>query len=273
MVHTIHGLAFTASTNPAINWLYKMLEKRAAPLTTRIVCVADAMREQSLSAGIGQPDQYITIYSGMETEPFLHPPISRDQVRQSLGLNDQHLVIGTIARLFDLKGHDDLLQIAPELCAEFPALRLLWVGDGLLRGKFEAEMSRMGLRDRFILTGMVPPQRVPELTAAMDILVHPSRREGLARALPQAGLAGIPAIAYDIDGNREGVRDGMTGTVIPPFDVEKLLQAIRTLVEDESLRHRTGTAGREFALGRFDAKVMVQSLDRLYGEISKPKTE
>jgi glycosyltransferase involved in cell wall biosynthesis len=273
VVHTIHGLAFTASTNPAINWLYKMLEKRAAPLTTRIVCVADAMREQSLSAGIGQPDQYITIYSGMETEPFLHPPISRDQVRQSLGLNDQHLVIGTIARLFDLKGHDDLLQIAPKLCAEFPALRFLWVGDGLLRGKFEAEMSRMGLRDRFILTGMVPPQRVPELTAAMDILVHPSRREGLARALPQAGLAGIPAIAYDIDGNREGVRDGVTGTVIPPFDVEKLLQAIRTLVEDESLRHRTGTAGREFALGRFDAKVMVQSLDRLYGEISKPKTE
>jgi len=273
VVHTIHGLAFTASTNPAINWIYKMLEKRAAPLTTRIVCVADAMREQSLAAGIGRPEQYVTIYSGMETEPFLNPPTPREQVRSSLGITNENIVVGTIARLFDLKGHDDLLQIAPQLCGQFPNLRFLWVGDGLLRPRLEAEMNRLGLRDRFILTGMVPPQRVPKLTAAMDLLVHPSRREGLARALPQAGLAGIPAIAYDIDGNREGIRDAVTGMVLPPFDVAKLSDAIATLAKDESLRRRMGQAGRQFALARFDAKVMVQALDRLYGEIRNPKSE
>ncbi|MGD0463938.1 MAG: glycosyltransferase family 4 protein [Tepidisphaeraceae bacterium] len=273
IVHTIHGLAFTASTNPAVNWVYKKLEKWAAPLTSRIVCVADAMREQSLAAGIGRAEQYVTIYSGMETEPFIHPPIARDQVRHSLGLSDDHIVVGTIARLFDLKGHDDLLQIAPKLCAEFPNLRFLWVGDGLLRGRFEAEMSRLGLRDRFVLSGMVPPQRVPELTAAMDILVHPSRREGLARALPQAGLAGIPAITYDIDGNREGVQDGVTGILLRPFDVQKMYEAIGALAKDESLRRRMGQAGREFALGRFDAKAMVQALDRLYREIRNQKSE
>jgi glycosyltransferase involved in cell wall biosynthesis len=250
-----------------------MLEKRAAPLTTRIVCVADAMREQSLAAGIGRPEQYVTIYSGMETEPFLNPPTPREQVRSSLGITNENIVVGTIARLFDLKGHDDLLQIAPQLCGQFPNLRFLWVGDGLLRPRLEAEMNRLGLRDRFILTGMVPPQRVPKLTAAMDLLVHPSRREGLARALPQAGLAGIPAIAYDIDGNREGIRDAVTGMVLPPFDVAKLSDAIATLAKDESLRRRMGQAGRQFALARFDAKVMVQALDRLYGEIRNPKSE
>jgi glycosyltransferase involved in cell wall biosynthesis len=267
VVHTIHGLAFTASTNPAINWSYKTLEKQAAPLTTRIVCVADAMREQSLAAGIGRAEQYVTIYSGMETAPFLNPPVPRQEVRTSLGLTSEHIVIGTIARLFDLKGHDDLLQIAPKLCGQFSNLRFLWVGDGSLRPRFETEMNRMGLRDRFILTGMVPPQRVPELTAAMDILVHPSRREGLARALPQAGLAGIPAITYDIDGNREGVQNGITGIVLQPFAVDQLSEAISSLVTDESLRRRMGHAGREFAFGRFDAKVMVDALDRLYSEI------
>ncbi len=100
----------------------------------------------------------------------------------------------------------------------------------------------------------------------MDILVHPSRREGLARALPQAGLAGIPAIAYDIDGNREGIQHKITGMILPPFDVNKLSEAIRTLLKDESLRRRMGQAGREFAMGRFDAKVMVQALDRLYSD-------
>jgi glycosyltransferase involved in cell wall biosynthesis len=267
VVHTIHGLAFTASTNGAINWIYKQLEKQAAPLTTRIVCVADAMREQSLAAGIGRSHQYVTIYSAMETEPFLNPPVPRNEVRSSLGLTDDHIVVGTIARLFDLKGHDDLLQLAPRLCETHPNLRFLWVGDGSLRSRFEAQMDQMKLRDRFILTGMVPPQRVPELAWAMDILVHPSRREGLARALPQAALAGIPAITYDIDGNREGVQDGVTGIVIPPFNVQQLARAISTLAADEPLRRRMGQAGRTFALSRFDAKVMVHALDALYTEI------
>jgi hypothetical protein len=74
-MHTIHGLAFTASTNPAINLVYKTLEWQAAPLTDRIICVADAMRDQSLDAGIGEPGQYVTVYSGMETGPFLKPAV------------------------------------------------------------------------------------------------------------------------------------------------------------------------------------------------------
>jgi glycosyltransferase involved in cell wall biosynthesis len=205
----------------------------------------------------------------MVTEPFLNPPVSREQVRESLGLKNEHVVVGTIARLFDLKGHDDLLQLAPALCSRFPQLRFVWVGDGTLRGKFEAEMERMGLRDRFVLTGMVKPERVPELTGAMDILVHPSRREGLARALPQAGLAAIPAITYDVDGNREGVKDGVTGLVLPAFDVGKLGDAIGSLVGNQAKRQEMGRAGREFALSRFDDTVMVRELDRLYREISR----
>jgi glycosyltransferase involved in cell wall biosynthesis len=103
----------------------------------------------------------------------------------------------------------------------------------------------------------------------MDILVHPSRREGLARALPQAGLAAIPAITYDVDGNREGVRDGVTGIVLPAFDVRKLGEAIAELVQNQPQREEMGHAGREFALSRFDDKVMVRELDRLYREIAR----
>src|SRR5688572_2325440 len=164
IVHTIHGLAFTASTSRVVNSVYKALERQTAPITTKIVCVADAMREQSLAAGVGTPDQYVTVYSGMETAPFINPPVPRAETRSRLGLAEEHVAVGTIARLFHLKGHDDLLEIAPELCAEFPRLRFLWVGDGLLREPFERRVAAMGLADRFVLTGLVPPQKVPELT-------------------------------------------------------------------------------------------------------------
>jgi glycosyltransferase involved in cell wall biosynthesis len=264
VIHTIHGLAFTASTSPVVNGFYKYMERITAPKTTRIVCVADAMARQSLAANIGRPEQYVTVYSGMATQPFLNPPVPRQQVRQQLGLNDEHVAIGTIARLFDLKGHDDLLDLAPALCAKWPNLRFLWIGDGSLRGQLERRMTEMGLRDRFILAGLVPPTRIPELTAAMDILVHPSRREGLARALPQGSLAGKPVVTYDIDGNREALIEGETGFALPPFDKAKLGETIERLLADEPLRHRMGEAGRQFALSRFDTRVMVDGLEAVY---------
>jgi glycosyltransferase involved in cell wall biosynthesis len=270
VIHTIHGLAFTAGRNALVNGFYKHLERKAAPLTDKIVCVADAMRDQSLTAGIGRPEQYVTIYSGMRTQAFLNPPRSRAEIRKELGLADEHVVVGTISRLFHLKGHDDLLDIAPDICARLPNLRFLWIGDGLLKAEFERRMQQMGLRVRFILTGLVPPERVPELTNAMDILVHPSRREGLARALAQGQLCGKPVIAYDIDGNKEGLVDGKTGFVLPPFDKIKLAKAIIELVDNLSLRNEMGTRGREFALARFDAKVMIDALESLYVNAQRP---
>jgi glycosyltransferase involved in cell wall biosynthesis len=264
IVHTIHGLAFTASTSAAVNAFYKMLERKTAPITHEIVCVANAMRDQSLAADIGRPEQYVTVYSGMETAPFLNPPVPRSQVREQLGLRDGDIAVGTIARLFHLKGHEDLLDIAPQFCAEFPSVRFLWVGDGLLRGEFERRIREMNLQDRFILTGLVPPARIPELVNAMDILVHPSRREGLARALPQGSLAAIPVVTYDIDGNKEALIDRETGFAVRRFDKQRLADAIRKLVRDPDLRHAMGMKGREFALTRFDSNVMVESLEQIY---------
>jgi glycosyltransferase involved in cell wall biosynthesis len=271
IIHTLHGLAFTASTSAGVNDIYKKLERMVTPISDRIVCVADAMREQSLAAKIGRAEQYVTVYSGMETEQFINPPVPRPDVRRQLGLAEGDVAVGTIARLFHQKGHDDLLDMAPELCKRVPQLRFVWVGDGILREKFEWFITQMGLRDRFILTGLVPPSRIPELVNAMDIVAHPSRREGLARALPQGALAGCADVTYDIDGNREAVIQGETGFVIPPFDKRKFADAIATLAEDEPLRRRMGQAGRAFALSRFDTRVMVDALDRVYEDVLRTK--
>jgi glycosyltransferase involved in cell wall biosynthesis len=269
VVHTIHGLAFTASTHAVVNRAYRFLEKRAAPLTTKIVCVADAMREQSLAANIGRPEQYITVHSGMEIEPFLNSGENRTAIRQRLGIADGDIVVGTIARLFHLKGHEDLLAGAPKLCKQFPNLKFLWLGDGILRPQFEARMREMGLVDRFILTGMVPPTEVPSYVGAMDILAHPSRREGLARALPQGQLAGKPVVTYDIDGNREGFLPSESGILIPPFHALRFTNALATLAADATMRERMGIAGRDFASKRFDWHMMVQRLQNVYEQALK----
>jgi glycosyltransferase involved in cell wall biosynthesis len=264
IVHTIHGLAFTASTSAIVNYVYKLLEKWTAPITDKIVCVADSMTQQSLAAGVGKPSQYVTVYSGMEIAPFLNPPVDRLTMRKQLGVGEEQVVVGTIARLFDLKGHDDLLDLAPQLCSRFPQFRFMWVGDGSLRSSFEKRIADMNLTDRFILTGLVPPTRIPELVNAMDIVAHPSRREGLARALPQGSLCGCACVTYDIDGAKEAVLDGKTGYVIAPFDKQKFGEAISKLLDNRELRKAMGSAGREFASQRFGADVMVKALEQEY---------
>jgi glycosyltransferase involved in cell wall biosynthesis len=224
------------------------------------------MRDQSLAANIGKPEQYVTVYSGMDTAAFINPPSPRAEVRTRLGLREEDIAVGTIARLFHLKGHETLLNLAPELCQDYPNLRFLWVGDGLLRSHFEDRIRYMKLQDRFIFTGLVDPSRIPELANAMDIVVHPSQREGLARAIVQGQLARAPVVAYDIDGNREGLIHGETGFVVRPFKASELEEGLRELLNDPEKRRAMGEAGRAFALGRFDAKVMVDALERVYAD-------
>ena len=91
-------------------------------------------------------------------------------------------------------------------------LRFLIIGDGLLRPQLEAQIEQAGLAPFFHFTGLVKPVEIPGLIGAMDLLVHTSLREGLARALPQALLAGKPVISYDVDGAREVVITNETGT-------------------------------------------------------------
>ena len=119
------------------------------------------------------------------------------------------------------------------------------------------------------MTGLVPPDRIPELVNAMDILAHPSRREGLARALPQGQLAGKPVIAYDVDGNKEGLIPGETGILIPPFDQITFEQFLARMLKDEKWRGAMGEKGREFALKRFSAERMVEGLEKVYQDALK----
>src|SRR5207247_4748705 len=101
------------------NAVFRYAEKRAAKDTTHFVAVADALKHQYLAAGIGRPDQYTTILSGFDLAPFLSAA-NDASLRAKLGISSDDIVIGKIARLFKLKGHDDLISIAPALVRAFP---------------------------------------------------------------------------------------------------------------------------------------------------------
>ena len=266
VVHTIHGLPFGPSESAGRNRLYIALERWAARRCHAIVSVCDAMTEQALAAGVGRPGQYLTVYSGMEVDAFLHPPRPRDVVRRELGLADDAVAFATVARLFERKGHDDILAAAPRILAADPRVRFVWIGSGILRDRLEAQAERLGVRHAIHFTGLVPPDRIPELLGAVDAVVHPSLREGLARVLPQALLVGRPVISYDVDGAREVVLPE-TGVLLRPRDVDALGDAILKLAADAALRESLGREGRRRFADRFRHETMTAQLRSLYARL------
>jgi glycosyltransferase involved in cell wall biosynthesis len=203
----------------------------------------------------------------MDVEPFLHSDRVRESTRRQLGLQPDHVVVGKIARLFHLKGHEYILAAAKRLVRQHPHVRFLWVGDGVLRESYERQIREADLEPYFILTGLQRPERIPALVGAMDILVHTSLREGLARALPQALIAGKPVVSFDIDGAREVVIDGETGFLLPPQAVEPLRDAIGRLVADRALRIRLGHEGQLRFTDLFRHQNMTRRVRELYEQV------
>jgi glycosyltransferase involved in cell wall biosynthesis len=267
-VHTIHGLAFHLYQSNWLNKFYIAIEKAAAKRTDFFISVADAMTNQSLAAGIGGPEQYVTAYSAIEEEDFLEP-ISQEKIRdfrRKYGIAEDAVVFITIARLFMLKGHEYIIESAKQLSKRFANIAWLFVGDGNLAEDYKEQVRRLGLAERVKFAGLLPPSQIPLAIQSSDILVHCSLREGLARALPQAMLCGKAVVSFDVDGAREVVNQN-TGRLIEAKNVEQLTAACAELAEDENLRERLGKAGREFVKEKFSPEAMVDKIEEVYKKL------
>jgi len=270
ILHTIHGPSFGPFQGSLANAVFTRAEKIAARCTDHFVVVANAMARQYRDAGIGRPADYTRVFSGFDLEPLLN---SRPdpELASRLGIQPGDFVLGKIARLFALKGHEDLFLALPELVRRVPRLKLLLVGDGPWRPRFEAQARASGLADRVIFAGLVPPTEVGRHIALMDAVVHLSRREGLARVLPQSLACGKPIIAYDCDGASEVCIDGETGFLIAPDDLNALVNRVGQLADAPELAHDLGRQGRDFVTDRFPTQRMVDDLAVLYREWLKRK--
>jgi glycosyltransferase involved in cell wall biosynthesis len=113
----------------------------------------------------------------------------------------------------------------------------------------------------------VPPERVPELLHASDIVAHTSQWEGLARVLPQALIAGKPVVAYDVGGAAEVVVPGETGFLLQRDSVTELAAALSALAADPQLRERLGRTGRERFTNPFRHETMTQRIREVYAGV------
>lgn len=266
IVHTIHGPSFGSFQGPLANGVFQWAERLVGRSTDSFIGVADAMCQQYLEAGIGHPDKYQKVLSGFDLSPLLNAK-NDPAIRARWGIGPNDFIIGKVGRLFQLKGHVDLLSIAPKIMKENPNAKLLLVGGGEWRERFERIVKQQGLVGRVIFTGLVRPEEVPGLIGIMDLVVHLSRREGLPRVIPQALAAGKPVVAMDSDGAREACLDGVNGYLVPVGSTSQLADRVTELGRNPELRKVFGQRGRQFVEQEFGTETMVSRIVRIYDEL------
>jgi glycosyltransferase involved in cell wall biosynthesis len=201
---------------------------------------------------------------GIDPSPFrTRDPSTRARMRLDWGLAPEEFAVGAIARLTPQKGLDVLLAaVAIAARGSGRRLRLAIAGEGPLRHELAAQARNLGIEDAILWLGKRPPVEVPALFAAFDLFILPSRYEGLGLVLLEALAAEVPIVASRVGPIPEIVRDGITGTLVPPGDADALAKAIAAAA--------TGQAVHDVAIARadlethFSVDTMLASTKRSY---------
>ena len=262
VVHTVHGWSFNPTQSASERSLYRTLERVAARMTDRLVVVAEADREKGLRAGIGRPEQYALVRSGIDLGAFARPVRSRDAVRRELGAGPDTLLVGTLSCLKPQKAPGDFVRAAAQARALDGRVRFVLAGDGDLRAETERLVRTLGASDVVSLLGW--RRDVVDLLHAFDVFLLTSRFEGLPRAVLQAMAAGVPVVATAVDGTAEIVQHERTGLLVPPNDAPAAARAVLRMASDADLRRRLVEAARTRLGHEFDVREMVAAIDRLY---------
>jgi glycosyltransferase involved in cell wall biosynthesis len=261
IVHTVHGWSFHDQMPPGRRGLYVALERIAARYSHKMIVVSPKDIEKGLAQGIGRPEDYALIRSGIELERFGHPGVAPAEMRRRLGIPLGSPIIGSVTRLSPQKSPLDLLDAFAYIHQQRPDAWLVVVGDGPLRPQVEQRLDELRIANKVILTGL--RRDIPELMAMFDVFVLSSLWEGLPRVLPQAMASGLPIVCTEADGSAEAVCEGENGFLTPRGQPDVLAARVLTLLADEQLRRRMGQNGRLRA-PEFGAIKMVQDIHTLY---------
>jgi glycosyltransferase involved in cell wall biosynthesis len=238
---TVHGWAFRAHRGAAAR-AYLWADRLMSPLTTMTICVARGDRDAGLRARTCRAGRTVVIHNGVEL----------DRPRRESGAAARPFTVLSVGRLRPPKDFGTLIRAMAAL--ERGSVRLRIAGDGPERAALASEVARLGLDGDVELLGARTD--VDELLADADLFVLASESEGLPMSVLEAMAAGLPVVASAVGGVPELVREGETGTLVPPGDSAALAIAIRRIAADPELRDRLGAAGRrraerEFSLARF----------------------
>jgi glycosyltransferase involved in cell wall biosynthesis len=222
--------------------------------------------EQSLIDGGVSSSKVRTLYSGID---FFKGELAYDDlaIRQTIGLPNGAVLLGTVANLFPRKGYEVMLRALPAIIHAVPTVHYVIVGsdDHGYADRLKRLASELTIADRIHIVGFQDP--VQPFLAALDLYTHPALMEGFGIAVVEAMAMGKAVVATTTGGLPEVVAHEDTGLLVPPGDAESLAAAVISLLKDRVRREQMGVSGKARAQERFSLDASVAHMEQLYGDV------
>jgi glycosyltransferase involved in cell wall biosynthesis len=257
LVRTRH-IAQAVRPHAANRWLYRQA-------TALVVTVTDAIRRQYLAAGLVAPDRVAALPGGADTERYRPQP--RDAaVYRSLGGREDSLLVGMIAGLRVMKGHEVVIEAAARLNALGVRLRFVFLGRGGREQTLRARISGAGLEPQITIGGFVDD--LPRAMAALDVALYvPLESDGMSRVVFECLAAGRPLVASRVGVVPEVLADGEHAALVAAGDATALADVLARLVRDPEARVRLGRSGRRLVESRYSGAHVAAALEARYASL------
>ncbi|MCC6139903.1 MAG: glycosyltransferase family 4 protein [Nitrospira sp.] len=262
VVHTPHGHVFYGHFGRWKSRVFVQIERILTRLTTTLVALTAAERDDHLVRGVGRADRFAMIPSGIDVERFRRARVHGRQIPVGFDCPADATIVGSIGWLTDIKGHRVLIEAAGFLKDEFPRLHVVIAGSGGQHDALLAQADSLGLHGRVHLIGH--REDVEQCLAGMDCFVFPSLNEGMGRALIEAMAAGLPVVASRVGGIPAIVRHDENGLLVTAGDGRALSEALRRILTDRSWADSLGQRASRTIGGEFGVRAMVDAVESVY---------
>lgn len=233
----------------------------------KILTVSESTAREAVDSG-GLPSTKVASFkNGIDIEKF-NAPVDRDGVRRELNLSPEDRVIIWIGHLAPRKDPECLFRAVRKISKDFP-IRVIMVGDGVLRDSLKMRIREWGIEESVRFVGRV--SETVRYIKASDIFVLTSRMEGLSRSLLEAMAGGLPAIATDAGGAPEVIEHGVNGLIVPVGDDTALADSIRQLISNPGIMKNMAELGMERVRREYTAEIMAKQTAEHYLEALRKK--
>lgn len=241
----------------------QLMEQMTLSSVRQFVTVSEGLKTDLVAKGISR-DKITTIYNGIDFSRFKQTG-QGNEWRQELGISPDKQVVGILARLHPVKGHQYFLEAADCIRKSHPNVHFLIVGSGLGKDEVLDQVHRLNLEEQVTLTGFVDD--IVGIYDLLDVLVISSLSEGFGLTAVEAMAMRVPVVATQVGGLPEIIQDGQSGFLVPPADSLALAEKILRLLDDEQLAQSMATTALHWAESKFTVQAMVDQTQELYTQI------
>jgi glycosyltransferase involved in cell wall biosynthesis len=245
---------------------FSWLELRMARYADRIVTVSAEMRRRLILGGL-PAGKTVTIHNAIDPSQFI--TAEQTITRTRFGVGKHEFLIGIVGRFSPEKGQDLFIKAFKLLALSNPQVKVIFIGEGPTEAEIRAMVHKYGLENRVVFAGYQP--EILSFYQILDLIVMPSRSEGLPSVALEALFYRVPVVATAVGGTGEVIINEKTGLLVSPEDPEKLSAAIARMITDSSLQKSVAEAGFELISERFLPEARTRAFERLYENLEGDK--